>query len=175
MKIVMVMVSSINGKITNQNDPNIDSWTSKEDSVHFYSLINNHNLIVMGRKTFEAAKDKIKLEPDKLRIVLTKSPDLYKDQTIPGQLEFSCETTNKLVERLTKSGYKKILLVGGSEINRLFLKYKLVNEIYLTLEPILFGKGNQLLETVKLEQDLKLVDFKILNNKGTLLLHYQVV
>ena len=104
MKIVMVMVSSINGKITNQNDPNIYSWASKEDSVHFYSLINNHNLIVMGRKTFEAAKDKIKLEPDKLRIVLTKSPDLYKDQTIPGQLEFSCETTNKLVERLTKSG-----------------------------------------------------------------------
>ena len=65
--------------------------------------------------------------------------------------------------------------MGGSELNRLFLKYKLVNEIYLTLEPILFGKGNQLLETVKLEQDLKLVDFKILNNKGTLLLHYKVI
>ena len=170
----MVIVASVNGKITNGN-PNIYSWTSKEDSVHFYSLINNHNLIVMGRKTFEAAKGKIMLTPDKLRIVLTKNPANYNKKSVPGQLEFSNEAPTKLINHLKKLGYSKLLLVGGSKINGLFLKNELVNEIYLTIEPKLFGKGNELLETVNLEQDLKLLNFKKLNNKGTLLLHYKVI
>ena len=62
MKVIMVAVSSINGKITKGKDPNIYSWTSKEDSNFFFSLIKKHNLIVMGSKTYEAARRIIKHE-----------------------------------------------------------------------------------------------------------------
>jgi len=175
MKIIMVMVSSVNGKITNQNNPNIYSWTSKEDSEHFFSLINDNNLIVMGRKTFESAGDKIKLLPDKLRIVLTHSPDKYNEKEVTGQLEFSNEKVKKLVSKLKGLGYKKMLIVGGAQINKLFLQAGLVNEIYLTLEPKLFGKGKELLEPFNLQQNLRLVSYDKLNHQGTLLLHYKLV
>jgi len=84
MKIIMVAVSSLNGKLTKGKDPNIYSWTSKEDSKLFFSLIEKNNLIVMGGKTYEAARKIIKHKKNKLRIVLTRNPEKYFKETIKG-------------------------------------------------------------------------------------------
>ena len=74
MKVTMVLVSSLNGKTTRDDDTNINLWTSKEDAKFFSLLRDKHKLIIMGRKTYTSIHDKIKLQPDKLRIVLTKTP-----------------------------------------------------------------------------------------------------
>lgn len=175
MKIIMVAVSSVNGKITKASNPNIYFWTSKEDSKLFFSLIEENNLIVMGSKTYDAARSVIKLKKNKLRIVLTRDPKKYLNQTLKGILEFTNENPLKLVKKLEDRGYKKMLLVGGSETNTLFLKSKLVNEIYLTLEPRIFGQGQGLIIEESLEVKLKLVSVKKLNSQGTLLLKYKVL
>ena len=174
MQVILVMVSSANGKITRGNNSDIYSWTSKEDKTLFFSLIEKHNLIVMGRKTYEAAKDHIVLSPDTLRIVLTRNADIYKKDHIPGQLEFSSETPYDLLKRLKKKGYKKMLLVGGGEINALFLKEHLVNEIHLTIEPYLFGAGQPLIAQSDIVYSLRLRQIKQLNKQGTLHLIYHV-
>lgn len=44
-----------------------------------------------------------------------------------------------LVEHLEKIGKKKVLLLGGGTINQLFYKESLVDELYLTLCPIILG------------------------------------
>ncbi len=175
MKIIMAAVSSLNGKITKRNDPNIYTWTSKEDSQLFFSLIEKNNLIVMGSKTYEAARSLIKLKKGKLRVVLTRNPKKYSKETIKEMLEFSSENPLQLIKRLENRGYKKILLVGGATINSLFLKSKLVNEIYLTLEPKIFGSGKSLLNEESLDISLKLISTKKLNRQGTILLKYKVL
>ncbi len=175
MKIIMVAVSSLNGKLTKGKDPNIYSWTSKEDSKLFFSLIEKNNLIVMGGKTYEAARKIIKHKKNKLRIVLTRNPEKYFKETIKGVLEFTDESPLKLIARLGNRGYKKILVVGGSEVNTLFLKSKLVNEIYLTIEPKIFGSGTNLLNEENFDVSLKLIGLKKLNKQGTLLLKFRVV
>lgn len=174
MKVIMVAVSSLNGKITKGEDPNIYSWTSKEDSELFFSLIAKNNLIVMGSKTYEAARKIIKHKKNKLRIVLTRNPNKYLDQVIKGILEFTSENPSELIKKLESRGYRKMLLVGGSEINALFLRKNLVNEICLTLEPKIFGKGQGLVSEENLDVKLKLVSIKKLNSQGTLLLKYRV-
>lgn len=174
MKVVMVAVSSLDGKTTKGDDPNIYSWTSREDSKLFFSMIKKHNLIVMGAKTYEAARNIIKLKANKLRILLTRNPRKYKDDLVKGQLEFSSEEPKELVKRLKAQGYTKMLLVGGTEVNTAFLRNHLVDELHLTIEPLIFGRGKNLILEEELEVHLKLFDIKKLNNNGTLHLRYRV-
>jgi dihydrofolate reductase len=174
MKVTMVMVSSLNGRITRGDDLKIGLWTSKEDIKFFSSLRDKFNLIVMGRKTYEAVRNEIELKPNKLRIVLTKNPAIYSKDTVKGSLEFTDEHPAKLLRRLGLKGYKNCLLVGGSEIATLFLKLSLVDELYLTIEPRIFGKGKFMLADGDFEAHLKLISFKKLNRRGTLNLRYKV-
>ena len=174
MKVTMVMLSSIDGKTTQGNNKNVYVWSSKEDQRHFFSLIKKNNLIVMGRATYEASKPVIKLEKGKLRIILTRNPKKYLNQSIKGQLEFSDESPNKLLKRLSALNYRNILLVGGSTINGLFLKQNLVDELYLTIEPKIFGSGKNITEGQLLDKCLQLISIKKLNKAGTLLLKYKI-
>lgn len=175
MKVTMVAVSSVNGKLTRGKETNIYKWTSKEDAKIFFSLIEKHNLIVMGSKTYTAARNIIKLKVNKLRIVLTRNPKKYKSDIVKGSLEFSSESPKELVKRLKKQGHKEMLLVGGTEINTAFLKNHLVDELHLTIESLIFGKGKNLLLEEDLEAELKLVSVKKLNKKGTLHLIYSIL
>lgn len=170
----MAMLASVDGKTTKGNDPNIYTWTSKEDQKYFFSLIKKSNLIVMGRTTYEAVRSRIKLERNKLRIILTRQPKKYLTQSVPDKLEFSAESPIQLTKRLTKLGYKKMLLVGGSVINGLFLKQNLVDEFYLTIEPKIFGKGKNIVAGELFNRALKLVSVKKMNKTGTLLLKYKI-
>lgn len=175
MKVTMVMLASVDGKITKGDSQNIYTWSSIEDQERFFSLIKKNNLIVMGRATYDASQPVIKIEKDKLRIVLTRRPKKYLNQTIKGQLEFTDESPEKLVKRLSLLGYKKILLVGGATINGLFLKQNLVDELYLTIEPKIFGIGKNMVKEQFLNTSLQLVSIKKINKIGTLLLKYAVI
>lgn len=175
MKVTMVMLASVDGKTTQGNNSNIYIWSSKEDQKHFFSLIKKNNLIIMGRATYDASQPVIKIEKGKLRIVLTRRPEKYLNQTIKDQLEFSDQSPEKLVRRLSLLGYKKMLLVGGSIVNGLFLKQNLVDELYLTIEPKIFGDGKNIIEGQLLNKSLQLISIKKLNNVGTLLLKYRVI
>lgn len=174
MKVIMVAVSSVNGKLTKNEETDIYKWTSKEDAKIFFSLIKKHNLIVMGSKTYEVARKVIKLKKDKLRIVLTRDPKIYKNDEVKGSLKFTSESPRELIERLGKQGYTSMLVVGGTEINTTFLKNHLVDELYLTIEPLIFGKGKNLILEEEIEANLKLLSVKKLNKIGTLLLKYSV-
>lgn len=169
------MVSSLNGKITRGDDPDVTHWTSKEDAALFASMKAQHNLIVMGSRTYEASQNRIKLKDGTLRIVLTKNPEQYEPHTVPGQLEFTNEHPKDLVNRLETQGFKNMLLVGGSEINTAFFKENLVDEIHLTIEPVLFGSGKPLVSQDQFETKLTLVDSRKLNDRGTLHVVYEIL
>ncbi len=175
MKIIIVMVCSVNGKITKGNNPDVYAWSSKEDKDFFLPLVKKHNLIVMGSKTYQAVRKNLDLNQKKLRIVLTKNPKKYSVQAIPGKLEFTSEAPRSLVNRLRQRGYKSALLLGGGIINSLFLKAQLVDELQLVIEPLIFGAGQPLVAEANFNSSLKLISHRVLNRQGTLLLKYKVV
>src|SRR3989344_543184 len=111
MKVILAAVTSTNGKLTRGDDPDIYKWTSKEDQEQFFKLLEQAGLIVMGSSTYESAKDMIRkslkpqisqITPKTLRIILTSNPEKYKDEEIPGQLEFKNETPLQLINQLTE-------------------------------------------------------------------------
>lgn len=171
MKIVLLAVTSIDGFITNGDDPNIYKWTSREDQKFFFQQIEKAKLIFMGSKTYETAKHFIKHKKGRTRIIFTRNPEKYKQGEVKGILEFTKDNPVKVIERFEKLGVSEALLVGGSEINSLFFKHNLISEMYITIEPIIFGKGKKLFNS-NVKSAYQLDFLKKLNKKGTTLLHY---
>lgn len=172
--ITLSYVSSLDGKITKGNDPYVHNWASKEDQSHFTKLIKEHPVIIISSKTYEVIKQNIKHQAGKLRIVMTRNPQQYKSETIPGMLEFTSDSPKKILQKLSKKGIKKILLAGGSILTNLFFKEKLVDCLILTLEPKIFGEGIPLIAPSSLKLDLQLISMKKLNRQGTILLTYKI-
>ena len=175
MKVTLAAAMSLNGKITNGADAKVSAWSSGEEQVRFSELVDEHDVIVVGSKTYQIMRDHFHHQPGKLRLILTSRPDDYRADVIPGQLEFSSETPAELVNRLEQAKKQKLLVAGGPVMMASFLQAGLVDELELTLEPLLFGEGKSLLERLSQDIGLQLVSCTQLNDRGTLLLVYKPV
>lgn len=170
MNITLTYAASVNGMITKGDDPDISSWRSPEDWQHFVKLREASEVVIVDRKTYEVVRPKP--EPNKLRLVFTSQPSKF--QSVPGQLEFVNTTPSELAKRLTKAGYKQVLLAGGAGLSRDFLAAGLVDNMYVTVEPVLFAAGRPMLEEGNFAVSLELQSSRQLNARGTLLLHYKI-
>ena len=66
-------------------------------------------------------------------------------------------------------------MVGGAQIATLFLRNKLIDELWLTLEPKIFGTGGNFVTEEKLDIELKLISILKANAGGTLLTKYEII
>ena len=173
MKVILIFVATLDGKITKWGDSQVRAWTSKEDQEYFRNSLQKSKLIVMGSNSFKA--DRPKLNPDQLFVVLTSNPELYKKHEVKNQLEFSSDSPKIIVNRFKKMNYEQMLLVGGAHVATSFLKDQLIDEIWLTIEPKVFGTGGNFVIQNKLDIDLKLVSCEKINEQGTLITKYIVL
>jgi len=139
-------------------------WTSKEDKQHFVEHTKRAGVVVMGKTTFQTLPRPMK---DRLNIVYTRSSEKFE----------GAETTSldpiTLIESLEKRGFKEVAICGGSSIYTQFLKAGVVDAIYLTIEPMLFGTGISILnEPHNIQLELK---NHHKTDGGTLLLEYKVL
>jgi dihydrofolate reductase len=173
MKVILVYVASVDGRTTHWGKNQVYHWSSEEDQKHFLDTIHSHNLLVMGSTTYNNSPKK----PSEkiLRVVLTRTPDAYKDETIHGQIEFTSNSPKQVINELEKRGYKEMLLVSGEKISTAFFKNNLVDELWLTVEPKIFGMGNHIVAGEKLDISLLLIESKQLNKQATLLLKYKIL
>lgn len=173
MKTILAFVTSIDGKVTKWGDPFVRAWSSTEDQDYFSALMRNSRLVVLGSNTYNA--DPIKPREGRLMLVLTCEPQRYKQHEVGGQLEFTDEPPAMLVEHYRNKGYKEMLVAGGPHVATSFLSKNLINEIWLTLEPLVFGTGGNFAVDKNLDVHLKLNSVDKLNERGTLLLKYEVL
>lgn len=171
MKIILPTVMSADGRITKGGIGQAHVWSSKEDSAFFNELIAEHDVLVMGRRTYEVVKPKP--TPDKLRLVLTTQPERFSERVVPNSLEFMHATPKQIVQELESRGHKQALLVGGAPVHADFLREGFVDELYLTIEPLLFGEGLPFIQGA-LDISMNLLEVRQLNEQGTLLLHYEI-
>lgn len=174
MKISLIIVESLDGFITQGSDANIYSWTSKQDTEFFFKKIEQAKLVIMSSNTYGVARHFIKHKNGRTRVVMTRTPEKYSNEEVPGFLEFTNSSPLEIVKKYETLGKKTAVHVGGAEITTQFLKEKLITEVYVTIEPVLFGEGGHVLSE-RLDVALELISVRKLNKKGTLLLKYKVV
>ncbi len=173
MKIILVFVSTLDGKVTKWGNPDVTSWSSQEDKTHFRKLWNKARLIVMGSSTY--LTETFNPSAKHLLVILTSHPAEYNHAEVPGKIEFSDESPPLLVSRFEKKGYQEMLLVGGPHVATSFLRENLIDELWLTIEPKIFGSGGNFATEEKLDIDLQLISSEKVNDQGTLINRYVVV
>lgn len=62
-----------------------------------------------------------------------------------------------------------MLIVGGAHIATSFLKEQLIDELWLTIEPNIFGTGGSFVIEEKLNINLQLISCERVNKQGTLI------
>ena len=173
MKIILVFVTTLDGKITKWGEPHVQKWSSHEDQEYFKQAWRNFPVVVLGSGTYDAEPI---TPPKKNRlIILTQDPSRYETKHVSGHLEFSNESPIALTDRLRSEGYEEILLAGGAHIATSFLKEDLVDELWLTLEPKIFASGGNFVVEDKLDVNLRLLSYEKVNDQGTLILKYEVL
>lgn len=173
MRLTLIAAQSLDGYITRHDTPG-SAFASEADRTWFREVLRDFDCCVMGGETYRTAREMIRasLMPERLRVVLTHSPDGFADDAIPGKLEFANSQPAQLVAALDARGFQRCAILGGSQIHSLFLEAGLVAELWLTVEPLLFGGGTPLLAR-RTSTKLKLLGRENLS-PDTLLLKYRV-
>jgi dihydrofolate reductase len=137
-------------------------WTSKEDKKRFVELTKRAGVTVMGSTTYKTLPRPLK---ERVNIVYSRSKNFE-----------GAETTQKapldLLQELESRGFKEVAICGGSQIYTLFMKAKVIDRLYLTIEPHLFGKGITLFND-EVQAHLKLIS-AVHNEGGSVFLEYKV-
>lgn len=175
MIVSIAVAMSLDGKLTRHDEPDIRDWVSDEDQAFFRPLVAEHDVVVMGRVTYETIRPYLNLDLPVKRIVVTSTPERFRDQAIQDKLQFRSESSPELLQQLAEEGVDKVLLVGGPQILGEALRSKLVNYVYATIEPRLFGQGVSLVDAVNIDCQLELLSNVQVNRQGTLILQYKVV
>lgn len=164
MKVFLIAALTADGFI-GRDASHLSNWTSPEDKKRFISLTKAAGVMIMGARTFATIGRAL---PGRRTIVYTSHPDTI---TAEG-VETTNEPPSALLARLKKEGVQGIAICGGASIYSLFMQANVVDELYLTIEPIVFGKGVPLFGT-HLERQLALVETSQPNDH-TVFLHYRV-
>jgi dihydrofolate reductase len=110
--------------------------------------------------------------PDRLNVVMSRDKSRQADSR-PGALLFTNQPPRKLLDRLTDLGYSEAVLAGGAMINELFAQANLIDEMYITVSPMIFGRGISLFNS-EMDMSLTLLEVKRLGAQSVRL-HYKVV
>ena len=173
MKTTLLMATTLDGKIGRDSSHLVD-WTGKEDKKLFIRLTKEAGVIIMGSNTFDTIEKPL---PKRKNIVMTQNKSRIKD-TLSNALSsdedliFTDKTPKEILKDLDSQGFKSAVLIGGSQINSLFLKAKLINEIYVTIVPRFFGKGLSMFSE-KIDTKLDLVSTQQMAY-GHILLKYTI-
>ncbi len=164
MKIFIIVATSADGFIAKYPKEPSTNWTSVEDKKHFIETTKKSGAIVMGANTFKTIGRAL---PKRRNIVYSNEPI-----NVPG-IEVTSLAPQELIAKLEKEGVEELAICGGSTIYTMFMKAGLVDSLYLTIEPIIFGKGMNLFNDV-IDAKLELVNFRR-TDSGTIFNEYKVI
>ncbi len=172
METILIAAISLDGFITKHDEPG-SGFTSREDKAWFHETVKEFDSLVFGSANYEISRGWMKnhLREDQLKLILTRRPEDYRAEEVPGSLDFHSGDARSAVRRLAEAGKRRCAVLGGGKIYHLFLRGGCVDELWLTVEPLLFGRGISL-ATGELDVTLDLLETRHLA-PSTLLLKYR--
>ncbi len=157
----LFILTSLDGKIS-RLDGGIDwIWTKPVEGPNpdcgFTKFMSSVEHVVTGRKTFDVSSSFEELPfPGKIKYVFTRSKILPASPN--AETVYVNEDPVNFVKKLKEKNSddenlldNKIWLLGGAEIVRLLYDADLIDEIIVTVQPIIIGSGISLWDGVKLE------------------------
>ena len=143
MLTTLFIATSLDGYIAGPDDD--VSWLFTDADYGFDEFYTTVDTLIMGRGTYSVLQ-KMGRWPyhDKRTMVVTRSEKL--EITTPNTAYFNGPLV-QLEELLKEQGVKRSWLVGGGELIASYLNEHLVEEVVVSVHPILLGHGVPLFPT----------------------------
>ncbi len=170
-KVILFIAMSLDGFIAaTDDDLSFLSMVEKEGEDYGYSdFIATIDSVILGRKTYDKVLSMGIDFPhaDKNTYIITRT-----ERKPLGKVQFYTGSLHTLVTTLRQKEGKNIFVDGGAEVVTLLLKDKLIDELYISIIPVLLGNGVRLFKEERPEQKLELIRTKKFK-KGLVQLHYK--
>lgn len=142
MEIFIIAAITTDGFVGRDEHHSSIQWRSTEDGAFFTQKTREARAVVMGSTTFRTMRRPM---PDRKHYVLTSKPEQFADSD-PNQVVGINASVADLIAQVAADGFSQLAVCGGASVNRQFLLAGLVDRLYLTIEPVLFGQGISLFD-----------------------------
>ena len=165
MRCIAIAAVTIDGKIA-LDAGHFSDWTSPEDKDFLHEMLDKSDVVIVGNNTYKTA-----IEPLSKRNCIVFTASVRTSEHKSDMLTYCNPASSDCIPLMEK--YEKVAVLGGTQTYTYFLENDLLDEIYLTIEPVVFGHGLNLFESTKdALAKFHLESTKKLNEKGSVLLHY---
>jgi len=160
-RVTLHMVSSLDGFIAKKD--NTVSWMHSTDQYEkgttlsdeeIAAFIKNIDCYVMGSRTYEHALQ-LGWPYGDVPVIVVTNRDLKSDKQ---NVEFVNGDLTKLINDQLKQKHRNIWMVGGAALAREFIQMRLVDDIIMSIMPIILGDGTLFFDCIDQEQRLHLKD-----------------
>jgi dihydrofolate reductase len=172
-KVVLYIAISIDGYIAKpNNDISFLSMVQKNGEDYGYKdFISTIDTVILGRKTYDWIMTQVSEFPhaDKNTYIITHTarPSI-------GKTNFYTQDLKELVMQLKHQKGKNIFVDGGAETANELLRQGLIDELILSVIPVLLGEGIRLFKDGRPEQKFELVTSRQFDT-GLVQLHYKSI
>lgn len=155
-KVILGLAVSLDGFI--ESPKGEYDWCFTDQDYGMSDFMSRIDAVFVGRKTYEMS---LGMEADTSGMpkmeeyIFSKTLDKVKDGSILVNGDLKTE-----VEKIKKRSGKDIWLFGGAELTSSLMNLKLVDEVHLSLHPILLSGGKPLFRDIADRINLKLIDTK---------------
>ena len=169
-KLCLFIAMSLDGYIAKPDGDIsfLDEMNQEGEDYGYKAYIESVDTILLGRKTYDKILSMGVDSPygDREVYVLTRTA-----HENSGKITFYSGDLKQLVTTLKSKSGKNIYCDGGAEIVQQLLNLDLIDEITISIIPVLLGKGIRLFDKTYPQQKLKLIESKSFL-KGLTQLHY---
>lgn len=170
-KVVLYIAMSLDGYIAD-TDGNLDFLSMVEqegEDYGYFDFLKSTDAIIIGRKTYDKVIDMGYTYPhtDKEVYIITRT-----DRPDAGSFKYYTGSLTDLVTELKRKPGKNIYCDGGAEIVYELLNNNLIDELIISVVPVLLGNGIRLFKDGRPEQKIRLISSRGFE-KGLVQLHYE--
>jgi dihydrofolate reductase len=148
-------------------------WIVMDPDIDFAALMGRFDTFLIGRKTFEAMRRMAESAPPTPGIQNIVFSRTLRPADCPDAI--LSDDAEGMVADLRKKSGKDIALFGGGELFRSLLAAGLVDEVGISLVPVLLGGGIPFLPSPADRARLKLKRCRVYDKTGTVGLEYDIL
>lgn len=136
MKIILAPAVTLDGYLANTKG-DCYSWINPADEARFDRRLREAGCELVGRKTYEQYQESYDARADVMTYVYT-TQTTYSD--LP-RVKFIHGDIHDVVDRIASEGFTTVVVSGGGELNGTLAEAGLLDEVILSVHPIILGNG----------------------------------
>lgn len=129
------------------------SWINDEDEKRYTNAVQATGCELVGRKTYEQYIEDFALRKDIITFVYTSKTTFVDTKNI----KFVHGSAQDVLNQIEAYGFKELIISGGGELNGSLASSGLIDELRLSVHPVVLGKGISLFGSHNVKLNLNLI------------------